>query len=192
VPHLVHYYQQHYDPNFTQKEFTEYNYAHGFKCSHEEANKIFAQFSRSKIWHDSHERFEPTEECKLLIADLAKTCDLYVVTAREPRFESITWDFLNNKFGQGTFKGVLFGNHFGDSTQHKPRSKAEMCQSIDAKLLIDDNHRYIAEVTQAGIHGILFGNYAWTKVPLTKNKHLIHYASCWKSAGLVIDKIISI
>jgi hypothetical protein len=62
------------------------------------------------------------------------------------------------------FEEVHFGNHF--ALEGVARPKSEICRSIGARVLIDDNPRYAAECAEAGIHVLLFdwnNAYPWSK-----------------------------
>lgn len=62
------------------------------------------------------------------------------------------------------FEEVHFGNHF--ALEGVARPKSEICRSIGARVLIDDNPRYAVECAEAGIHVLLFdwnNAYPWSK-----------------------------
>jgi hypothetical protein len=50
---------------------------------------------------------------------------------------------------------VYFGNHYALSGVS--RNKSDICKSIGAGVLIDDNPGYAIECAQAGIHVMLVG-----------------------------------
>ncbi|RYG69280.1 hypothetical protein EON64_03115 [archaeon] len=85
---------------------------------------------------------------------------LHVVTARQHKVEAITRSWLNTHF-PNTFDEVHFGNHY--SKDGKSRSKAEICKTIGAKLLIDDNMIYATQCALEGISVVLFGRYPWNR-----------------------------
>ena len=61
---------------------------------------------------------------------------------------------------------VYFGNHF--ALEGNSRKKSEICASIGAHVLIDDNVGYASECAAAGIQVLLFdwlGAYPWSKTP---------------------------
>jgi hypothetical protein len=61
---------------------------------------------------------------------------------------------------------VYFGNHF--ALEGASRSKSEICASIGAQVLIDDNVGYALDCAAAGISVLLYdweGGYPWSKLP---------------------------
>ncbi len=44
-----------------------------------------------------------------------------------------------------------------------PRKKVEVCKDIEAIALIDDSIGHITECVEAGMQGILFGDYPWNQ-----------------------------
>lgn len=92
---------------------------------------------------------------------------LHVVTARQHLVEDITRAWLD-KYYPNIFDEVHFGNHYSKSG--KSRSKAEMCKSIGAKVLIDDSMIYATQCALEDISVVLFGNYAWNQY-VDRNPH---------------------
>ncbi len=61
---------------------------------------------------------------------------------------------------------VYFGNHF--ALEGASRKKSEICASVGAQVLIDDNVGYALECAHRGISVLLFdweGGYPWSKPP---------------------------
>jgi hypothetical protein len=61
---------------------------------------------------------------------------------------------------------VYFGNHF--ALEGASRKKSEICASIGAHVLIDDNVGYALDCASNGIDVLLFdwqGSYPWSKPP---------------------------
>lgn len=86
---------------------------------------------------------------------------LHVVTARQHRYEDLTRMWLNKHFPD-IFDDIHFGNHY--CSTGKSRSKAEICKSIGAQLLIDDSMIYATQCALEGIAVVLFGHYPWNQV----------------------------
>lgn len=66
---------------------------------------------------------------------------------------------------QRAVQHVYFGNHW--SLSGPVRKKSEICKSIGAQILIDDNPTYAVECAAAGIHVLLFDwndSYPWSKL----------------------------
>ena len=68
-------------------------------------------------------------------------------------------------------------------------SKSDMCKSIGAELLIDDNLHYANDCATSGINAILFGKYAWNKYEddLHENIHHVHH---WDDVSDAIKKLL--
>ena len=99
------------------------------------------------------------------LARLSRFCDLSVVTSRQHAIQDATLEWLDSHYG-GLFQEVCFGNHF--ALEGKSRSKSEICASIGARVLIDDNVGYARECAAAGVQVLLFdwqGSYPWSKLP---------------------------
>lgn len=45
----------------------------------------------------------------------------------------------------------------------KPKTKAEICHALGASTLIDDSLVHVSQCVDAGIDGILFGDYPWNQ-----------------------------
>ncbi len=64
-----------------------------------------------------------------------------------------------------SLQDVYFGNHW--SLEGVSRKKSDICKSIGAGVLIDDNPTYAMECAQAGIHVLLYdwnNAYPWSKL----------------------------
>lgn len=95
-----------------------------------------------------------------------KGFNLVVVTSRQLVIEDATRDWLRRNFPDDTFSHVAFGNHWGK--QGVKTSKAELCRSLGAQVLIDDSLAYASEVALQGVHALLFdldGAYMWNQQP---------------------------
>jgi len=62
-------------------------------CSYERAREIFDAFVVSEE-HTLMHQIAPSEECKRVLSGLTKHFGLYVVTARQARFEAVTREYL--------------------------------------------------------------------------------------------------
>ncbi|GBF87802.1 NLI interacting factor-like phosphatase [Raphidocelis subcapitata] len=96
---------------------------------------------------------------------LAARCDLAVVTSRQHVIQDATLEWLDAHF-PGTFQEVYFGNHF--ALEGASRSKSEICASIGAQVLIDDNVGYALDCADSGVRVLLYdweGGYPWAKLP---------------------------
>jgi uncharacterized HAD superfamily protein len=89
---------------------------------------------------------------------LSEQHELHIVTGRTDYLADVTKNMLN-KYLPGIFRSVEFTNFFGQNR----RSKAEVCQALDADLLIDDHLHHAQVVADCGIDVLLFGDYPWNQ-----------------------------
>lgn len=90
---------------------------------------------------------------------LKQQYDLAIVTSRKADLLEVTELWLESHF-PSTFAGVHFIELRGG--RHKI-SKAQICREIGASYLIDDNAEHCALAQEAGVQGLLFGDYGWNR-----------------------------
>lgn len=93
------------------------------------------------------------------LAWLKRYFDLIIVTAREAEFASATHAWLERHFPD-IFHDVAFVTTWTGSVKD---SKADICRELRAEYLIDDNIQHLQLASEAGIKGLLFGDYGWSK-----------------------------
>jgi FMN phosphatase YigB (HAD superfamily) len=91
------------------------------------------------------------------IGELSKRFDIILVTARNPAWEKATLKWVKKHFGS-TFSSVHFAGKYYDENQ---QTKGELCKSMGANWLIDDNPEHCQSAVDAGLEAILFGDYGW-------------------------------
>lgn len=79
--------------------------------------------------------------------------DFIVVTARSDESRSYTSDWVGRNF-EGVFKDIYFANSWSLSGRPAQR-KVDMCRSLGARALIDDNPTYVNECRQEGLPAFL-------------------------------------
>ncbi|RZC85312.1 hypothetical protein C5167_041498 [Papaver somniferum] len=105
----------------------------------------------------------PLPGAQVTLHKLSKFCNLSVVTSRQNAIKDHTIEWLEKHF-PGLFQEIHFGNHFALDGISRPKS--EICRSLGAHVLIDDNPRYALECAEAGIRVLLFdyeNSYPWSK-----------------------------
>lgn len=90
---------------------------------------------------------------------LKKRYRLIIVTSREAHLVDITKEWLTKHFPE-VFDDVAFVAVWTGTVKG---SKATVCKEIGAEYLIDDNIGHLELAAAAGIKGILFGDYGWSK-----------------------------
>ncbi|GAC1386465.1 MAG: hypothetical protein NVS1B7_4780 [Candidatus Saccharimonadales bacterium] len=108
---------------------------------------------------------DPLETACSSIAKLATKYDLAIVTARHSQFERLTANWLSEHF-PAIFKQVRAIGYAAIIEQ--PLTKAAVCQELKAIALIDDSITHVTQCADAGIEGILFGDYPWNRIPIVK------------------------
>lgn len=120
---------------------------------------------------------------------LSEHFSLHVVTARQNHAEELTRAWITKHFPD-IFTEIHFGNHY--CPEGKSRTKAEICKSINAMMLVDDSISYARNCASEGIPVILFGNYPWNRPHekdeslMTDEDWLVKEASHWDE---VVDLI---
>jgi 5'(3')-deoxyribonucleotidase len=107
---------------------------------------------------DEYRRQPPLREAIEVTKRLAKHHELHIVTGRTEFLAVATQDMLDRYF-PGIFQSIEFTGFFGD----KARSKADVCQQLNADLLIDDHLHHAEVVANIGIDVLLFGGYPWNR-----------------------------
>lgn len=85
------------------------------------------------------------------------------------------------KYYPGLFKEIHFGNHF--ALNGESRSKSDICRSLGAKVLIDDNPKYAEECAQVGVRVLLFdyeNSYPWSKTDSSLDHPLVTKVHNWE------------
>ena len=102
----------------------------------------------------------PTQDTIDSVAELSEKFELVVVTARDPRFERLTTDWLEEHF-PGHFRGIQMVGYA--PIMEKPVTKAEVCSKMGAIALVDDSLSHLVDITEYGVNGVLFGDYPWNR-----------------------------
>ncbi len=87
---------------------------------------------------------------------------LVIVTARWPEVSDITNAWVQKNFS-GLFQDVHLTEVFTGQANGTKKSKADICNEIGAKYLIDDNIGHCKIAGEAGIQCVLFGDYGWNQ-----------------------------
>lgn len=134
--------------------------------------------ARSEVFRRIHEiqrsegyaAIAPSAQTIGAISDLTGRHDLHLVTARSDEILDVTRLMLDTFF-RDSFLSV---EHVGPD-----RSKGEVCASLHADILIDDNLRHLEDASAHGVKGLLwFGAYPWQD-PQTSNSDSIVRCINW-------------
>ncbi|KAL5995059.1 hypothetical protein ACLOJK_025117 [Asimina triloba] len=150
----------HYNSNHSVSEYYVYEFFKIWKCSRSEADIRVHEFFKTAYFKKG---IHPIPGAHDALLRLSTFCSLSVVTSRQNAIKDHTIEWLNKHY-PGLFDEIHFGNHFALDGKSKPKS--EICRSLGAQVLIDDNPRYAAECAEVGIRVLLFdyhNSYPWCK-----------------------------
>ncbi|MFI5212346.1 MAG: hypothetical protein ACHQTE_00085 [Candidatus Saccharimonadales bacterium] len=94
------------------------------------------------------------------LAWLKDRYDLIMVTARSEAEVEFTHFWLKQST-PGIFKDVIFVHTW--DTLDKKATKADICLSLGATYLVDDNYDHCRLAAEAGLQALLFGDYGWNR-----------------------------
>ena len=106
--------------------------------------------------NQSHVPLMPGAE--FAINELRKKFDIVLITARDPRWERATREWLKDQFGE--HEPELYFSEMHRSPAGT-KTKGEICREIGAGWMIDDNPGFCQTVLDNGVKAILFGEYGW-------------------------------
>lgn len=99
-----------------------------------------------------------------VLQELSKRFSLIVLTSRRLEMEKETRLWITSQYPD-IFSDVHFSGIWEtiDSEAHL-RTKAEVCKSLGANYLIDDQIKHCLGASECGVTGLLFGNYFWNRL----------------------------
>lgn len=107
--------------------------------------------------------FEPYQEARDVLLELAKSYRLIVVTSRNSLTKDHTFEWLNTHF-DGVFDSIHLTGFFDNGNLagvHK--TKGELLTELGADFLIDDQPKHCFAAAELGIRSVLYGDYAWSR-----------------------------
>ncbi|KAI8553244.1 hypothetical protein RHMOL_Rhmol05G0000700 [Rhododendron molle] len=122
----------------------------------------------------------PIPGARQTLQKLSRFCNLSVVTSRQNAIRDVTIEWIEKHY-PGLFHEIHFGNHFALEGQSRPKS--DICRSLGAKVLIDDNPRYALECAEVGIRVLLFdyeNSYPWCKIESVNQHPLVTKVHSWE------------
>ena len=143
-----------YNTNWKIEDYHSYHFVDVWGGTEQDAAEKVTKFFSLDIL----DKMAPIKEARTILTKYANDFRFIIVTSRnlDMAERTRTWVSMNYP---GCFAGIHFGNHYG--TAGKKQTKGEICKSIGAIALIDDNVHYIREACNAVGLGILFGKYRW-------------------------------
>ena len=114
---------------------------------------------------DGYRQLAPNPDEAIILRELARNYELHLVTARSEREREFTIEMLDRELA-----GVFSDMHFVGWGN----SKGEVCESIGADMLIDDNAGHIEDAIHHGLArraAILYGDYPWNWAYRMQQRH---------------------
>ncbi|GAB4815867.1 hypothetical protein N2152v2_002913 [Parachlorella kessleri] len=172
-----------YGMDFDVRDYHVYDFAKVWRCSQDESNHKVHEFFTSDHFAEGIECIPGSLES---LQRLRQICDLMVVTSRQHVIQQPTLEWIDRHYPE-VFREVHFGNHF--ALEGVSKKKSDICRSIGAEVLIDDNPSYAVECAQAGIHVLLYDwdhSYPWSKTAEGPTHDLITRVRDWQEVEEVL------
>ncbi|KAJ4953650.1 hypothetical protein NE237_030482 [Protea cynaroides] len=168
-----------YSFNCSVSEYHVYEFFKIWNCSRDEAHIRVHEFYKTSYFKTG---IHPIPGAQEILHKLSSFCDLSVVTSRQNVIKDHTIEWIEKHY-PGLFREIHFGNHF--ALDGKSRPKSDICRSLGAQVLIDDNPRYAVECAEAGIRVLLFdyqNSYPWCKIGSDNLHPLVTKVHDWEEA----------
>ncbi|XP_062149331.1 uncharacterized protein LOC133857955 isoform X2 [Alnus glutinosa] len=176
-----------YFSNHSLSEYHVYEFFKIWNCSRDEANIRVHEFFKTSYFKTG---IHPIPGARRALNKLSRFCNLSVVTSRQNAIKDHTIDWIEKHY-PGLFQEIHFGNHFALDGASRPKS--ELCRSLGAKVLIDDNPRYAIECAEVGIRVLLFdyeNSYPWCKTESVNQHPLVTKVHNWKEVEQQLISLI--
>ncbi len=157
VQEFVIHHNEKYATGLLPEHFTSYEFEKVLGTSIDKAMEQIYEFTGL-----DHGLAKPVLDAQDGVKRLKERFDIYLLTARDPRFRPTTEAWLERHF-PNTFSQLIMVGHEQDPSL-KARTKAEVCKQIGAGFLVDDSSKYITQAAEAGVPGVLFGDYSWNQM----------------------------
>lgn len=144
--------------NLTIEDFSEH-WGEMWQVDHEE------YVARSKVVYKSRTilDFAKVDRALEVLKELSKKYKLVITTSRVRAIQEDTHLWLSRHY-EGLFEEVHLAGFYDTISENSHKmTKAELCKSIGADFLIDDQPKHCLAAADAGVSSILFGNYPWNR-----------------------------
>lgn len=166
-----------YSFNHSLSEYHVYEFFKIWNCSRDEADVRVHEFFKTSYFKSG---IHPIPGARQALQKLSRFCNLSVVTSRQNAIRDLTIEWIEKHY-PGLFQEIHFGNHF--ALEGQSRTKSDICRSLGAKVLIDDNPRYALECAEVGIRVLLFdykNSYPWCKIESVNQHPLVTKVHSWE------------
>lgn len=125
------------------------NSAHVWGANEEEVVRRWGLMTET----DEYKALGPSADEAIVLHRLAERHELHLVTARKEHERAFTQQMLNRELS-GVFTSMEFVGWRG--------SKGQVCQQLQADVLVDDSLRHLLDARECGVEGLIwFGEYEW-------------------------------
>lgn len=170
-------------------EYHVYEFFKIWNCSRDEADIRVHEFFKTSYFKTG---IHPIPGSQQALHKLSRFCNLSVVTSRQNAIKDHTVEWIEKHY-PGLFQEIHFGNHF--ALDGVARAKSDICKSLGAKILIDDNPRYAIECAEVGIRVLLFdyeNSYPWCKTQSVSQHPLVTKVHSWEEVEQhLVSSIVS-
>ncbi len=136
--------------NLKKEDFETYSFNYARGGTMKQAVSSVRQFYKT----DFFKGMKPFPGAIEVIQKLKEKNNLFIVTSRPYNMKEGTFDQLS-KYFQNTFLEVFFSSNHYTKAKNSGKTKAEICNDLEASLLIDDSLVYTQECVTKGINSIL-------------------------------------
>ncbi|KAL1547883.1 hypothetical protein AAHA92_16190 [Salvia divinorum] len=177
-----------YSLNLPLTDYHVHEYFKIWKCSRYEADHRVHEFFKTPYFK---KEINPIPGAREALEKLSQTYNLSVVTSRQNAIKDHTIKWIEKHY-PGLFQEIHFGNHF--ALDGKSRPKSDICKSLGAKVLIDDNPTYAMDCAAAGIKVLLFdyeNSYPWCKTEHAAHQHpLVTKVHSWEEVEQQLSSLL--
>jgi 5'(3')-deoxyribonucleotidase len=157
---FVDYSNQRWGTHLTIEDYSEH-WGEMWGIDHDETVKRAHEIYTAQIV----KKFPRFDEAYSVLKKLSKHYALVITASRHRLVEQTTREWLHEHFN-GIFKDVHLAGIWdkGMPTEEAINlTKAELCQRLNAKYLIDDHPKHCFAAAQVGIKALLYGSYRWNR-----------------------------
>ncbi|XP_042050944.1 uncharacterized protein LOC121796225 [Salvia splendens] len=177
-----------YALNLPLSDYHVHEYFKIWNCSRNEADHRVHEFFKTPYFKTE---INPIPGAHEALEKLSKIYNLSVVTSRQNVIKDHTIEWIEKHY-PGIFQEIHFGNHF--ALDGKSRPKSDICKSLGAKVLIDDNPSYAIDCAAAGIKVLLFdyeNSYPWCKTEHAAHQHtLVTKVHSWEEVEQQLSSLL--
>lgn len=163
TPALIRYHNATYGTSLVFDDFTNYEWWRVWGGTKEESVRKFLDFVKTPFFNE----VRPVKGAEDAVMRLKDKHTLHIVTSRQTELETVTRAWIESYF-PGVFAGVHVANHAQWALSGKTRTKVEICQELEAELLIEDSILYAKECEVENIPVLLL-DYPWNRGVLPSN-----------------------